>query len=198
MGPLGMTDAQKTGERTRASAGKRAMAACLLLALAACAEPVPAPDGGFALEAFFDGANVSEGEVDTLFVFTEAITADFAGDTASGRLALDETFHLEQGDRLQRWALTATPDGRYAGTVETAGKDGSLRPPVAVTGYRTADGAVLNYDGYAPGGGDMLLHFRHWMRQQADGTVLNQVRISKFGLPIAGARVVFSKLPPTG
>lgn len=200
MGPLGMTDVRRSADWVRrlAAGAKLAMAACLFAALAACAEPVPAPDGDFALEVFFDGASVSEGEVDTLLVFTEAITADFAGATTDTRLDLDETFHLAQGERLQRWALTATPDGRYAGTVETAGKDGSLRPPVSVTGYKTADGAVLTYDGYAPGGSDMLLHFRHWMRQQADGTVQNLVRISKFGLPIAGARVVFSKLPPTG
>jgi hypothetical protein len=198
MGPLGMMDAQKTGERTRTSWAKLAVAALLLAGLAACAEPVPAPDGKFALETFFDGASVSEGEVDTLLVFTEAITAAFAGAATNGRLELDEMFHLAQGERLQRWALTATPDGRYAGTVETAGEDGKLRPAVPVTGYRTEDGAVLNYDGYAPGGSDMLLHFRHWMRQQADGTVQNLVRISKFGLPIAGARVVFSKVAPTG
>ena len=174
-----------------------AIAALALAALSACASPAPVVDGPFALEAFFDGASRSEGEVVTLLVWTEKLTADFAGTTNGDHLDLDETFHFEQGDRLQRWQLTAEPGGRYTGTVSTAGEDGELRPAVTVTGSKTADGAVLDYDGYAPGGSDMLLHFRHRMTRQPDGTVLNRVRISKFGLPIAGAQVVFSK-PPTG
>ncbi|BDA86601.1 hypothetical protein Sa4125_41430 [Aureimonas sp. SA4125] len=168
------------------------------MALTACTGPVPAPDGPFALEAFFAGASRSEGEVRTALVLTERITASFAGASTENGLELDEIFHFPQGDRLQRWSLRAGAGGTYAGTVRTAGDDGELRAPANVTGYKTADGAVLDYDGYAPGGSDRLLHFRHWMTTQGDGTVLNRVRISKFGLPIAGARVVFSKVPPTG
>lgn len=164
----------------------------------AFAEPPPAdPAGRFALESFFDGSSRSRGEIQTAYVSTEAFTADFTGSGAPDGLALDERFHFAGGDRLQRWALTALPGGRYGGTVATEDGDGLLRPPVPVAGYRTADGAVLDYDGYAPGGSALLLHFRHHMQAQPDGTVLNTVSISKFGIPVAGARVVFSK-PPEG
>lgn len=162
--------------------------------LAACsAAPPPSLEGTFRLASFFDGRSKSTGEIDTLLILSETFTADFDGRAEDGRLRLDETFLLKVGERLQRWDLRETGEGRYEGTVRTADKDGRLSAAVPVAGYRTADGAVLDYDGYAPGGGSMLLHFRHWMTAQADGTVLNRVRVSKFGIPLAGARVVFSK-----
>ena len=163
----------------------------------AFAEPPSAdPAGTFALETFFIGASRSQGEIDTAYVSTETFAAAFSGMATAGGLTLDERFHFAKGERLQRWALTALPGGRYEGTVETESGKGVLNPPVPVSGYRTGDGAVLDYDGYAPGGGSLLLHFRHHMQAQADGTVLNTVRVSKFGIPVAGARVVFSKQPP--
>ena len=155
--------------------------------------PVADPAGGFALETFFDGASRSQGEIDTAYVFAQTFTADFSGKTMGETLALDERFRFAKGERLQRWALTALPGGRYEGTVATESGKGALSPPVLVTGYRTTDGAVLDYDGFAPGGGSLRLHFRHTMQAQGDGTVLNTVRVSKFGIPVAGARVVFSK-----
>jgi hypothetical protein len=165
-------------------------------AAGAFAEP-PAADaaGRFALETFFDGASRSRGEIDTAYLSTETFTADFSGKATGGNLTLDERFHFAKGERLQRWALSALPGGRYEGTVETESGKSVLSAPVPVTGYRTADGAVLDYDGYAPGGGSLLLHFRHYMQAQADGTVLNTVWVSKFGIPMAGARVVFFKPP---
>ena len=159
----------------------------------AFAEPPSAdPAGTFALETFFDGASRSQGEINTAYVSTETFAAAFLGKATAGGLALDERFHFAKGERLQRWALTALPGGRYEGTVETESGKGILNPPVPVRGYRTATGAVLDYEGFAPGG-SLLLHFRHFMQAQPDGTVLNTVWVSKFGIPVAGARVVFSK-----
>jgi hypothetical protein len=159
------------------------------------APPAANAAGSFALETFFDGSSASQGAIETGYVSAEPFTAGFSGTATGGDLVLDERFHFAKGDRLQRWRLNALPGGRYAGTVETERGDGVLAAPVPVTGYRTTDGAVLTYEGYAPGGGSMLLHFRHVMQAQRDGTVLNTVGVSKFGIPVAGARVVFSKPP---
>ena len=163
----------------------------------AFAEPPAADAGGsFALERFFDGSSQSQGEIDTAYVSAETFTADFTGTATEESLALDERFHFAKGDRLQRWTLAVRPGGRYEGTVETESGKGVLSAPVPVSGYKTADGVVLDYDGYAPGGGSLVLHFRHVMQAQPDGTVLNKVQVSKAGIPVAGASVVFSK-PPT-
>lgn len=155
--------------------------------------------GSFAIDSYFDGASRSEGEIDTLFFWRETFTARFVGHREeTGEFALDETFQLRAGERLQSWRLQALPDGRYEGTVRTADRDGLMSPASPVAGYRTAEGAVLDYDGYAPGGGSMLLHFRHIMTDQRDGIVLNRVEVSKFGIPLAKAHVVFSKVPSAG
>jgi hypothetical protein len=178
---------------------KRPVLLALALVLSGCASaPPPDAGGSFRPEAFFEGASVSRGEIRTLLVFREAFTADFSGVRTGDALVLDERFHFSDGDRLQRWRLRAEAGGRYAGTVETENGEGVLSPPAEVSGYRTARGLVLTYDGRAPGGGERLFRFRHVMEMRGDGSVSNTVRISAFGLPVAGADVVFSKPPAPG
>lgn len=178
---------------------RTALALGLAASLAGCAgSPVPDAAGAFAPERFFQGASVSHGEIRTAFVFREAFEADFEGKGEAGRLVLDERFHFEDGDRLQRWNLRPVGDGRYLGTVETEDGEGRLARPVPVTGFRTARGFVMDYDGFAPGGGATTLRFRHVMELQPDGSVANRVGVSKFGLPLASASVVFSKPAPGG
>ncbi len=156
---------------------------------------VLAADIAFAPEQFFTGESYSSGTLTTLFVSTEAFTARFSGEAVSGGLNLDERFSFADGERLQRWELRRIGDGAYRGTVRTETGDGVLREPRPVTGRLTSSGAVLEYDGYAPGGGDTLFHFRHRMTPQPDGTVLNRVTISKLGFPVARSRVTFAKSP---
>lgn len=193
----GSSAATPPPRRRRGTAGRLALAFGAASMLSACQSvPPPAADGRFALEEFFRGSSVSRGEIRTLAFWSEDFTAGFSGETAEGVLRLDERFHFKDGERLQRWNLKRVSQGRYEGTVETENGDGALSAPVPVAGYRTSDGAVLDYDGYAPGGGGTVLHFRHWMESRPDGSVLNRVRISKFGIPIAGASVVFSKVQP--
>jgi hypothetical protein len=162
--------------------------------LAACAERLPA-GATFDPASFFDGRATSRGTVATALVFRQPFTADFQGRRDGGALVLDERFHFPAKRRLQRWRLRPSGGGGIAGSVETEGRSGALHPPVPVEGTRTADGGIeLRYDGFAPGG-DARLHFRHRMVLQADGTVLNRVCVSKFGIPVAGARVVFERVP---
>lgn len=166
----------------------------LLLALAGgCARPPDPSPGGFSVPAFFEGASVSKGTVTVALVSTTAFTARFEGVRKGSSLVLDERFLFEDGPRLQRWRLTEVSPGVYRGTVETQGEGERLAPPVPVEGRATRDGAVLVYDGIAPGGGGTRLGFRHVMTARPDGTVSNHVTVSKFGLPVATSAVVFAK-----
>ncbi|MEF2549752.1 DUF3833 family protein [Aurantimonas sp. A2-1-M11] len=181
----------------RRTAGAAA-GAMLLAGLAACGEDpaVPSPASvvdGLSLEAFFAGQSYSKGTVTTALFFTEDFSARFEGKRKDGRLLLDEHFSFADGDRLQRWNLGETGPGLYTGEVQTELDGGALSPPVAVTGHITPNGAVLAYDGFAPGGGETRLQFRHRMTRQSDGTVANHVTVSKFGVPLATSDVVFVK-----
>ena len=163
--------------------------------LAGCAAPLPAPPaaGGFDLERFFGGRSYSSGTVTTALVFEKAFTATFEGSRHGRTLDLDERFVFPDGRHLQHWHLAEVSPGRYRGTVATELDGGGMAPAVPVEGFATARGAVLDYDGYAPGGGETVLHFRHQMTALADGTVANRVTVSKFGLPLATSKARFAK-----
>lgn len=155
-------------------------------------------EAAFSLLDFFDGKATSRGTITTAIFWTEEFTADFRGGVEGRTLSLEERFHFADGDRLQRWALERVSPQLYRGTVSTELGDGRMAEPVPVKGERFAQGVVLAYDGYAPGGGETLLGFRHVMRPQGDGTVENRVTISKFGLPIATSDVIFRRSGASG
>lgn len=156
---------------------------------------VAAEEPAFRLEGFFDGASVSAGTITTLFFWTRGFTAEFSGEADGETIRLDERFDFEDGERLQRWALTREGD-RYVGTVRTETGDGVLQDPVPVEGRILPSGIELDYVGYAPGGpGWLSFHFHHRMEPRPDGTVSNDVTVSKFHLPIATSEVIFAKNP---
>ena len=166
----------------------------LAAASAGVDDPIrPAPLKRFDLIGFFNGTSYSKGTVTTAFVSTEGFTAKFSGAKSGRRLRLDENFTFKDGRRLQRWDLTETAPGRITGTVTTELKTGKRAPTVPVSGSMTVGGAVLDYDGYAPGGGDTILHFHHAMTARTDGTVANHVTVSKYYLPLATSDVTFAK-----
>lgn len=163
------------------------------LALAFWQAREPRSEGGaFDLAGFFEGRSVSTGMITTALVKRERFTASFTGERLEDAFRLEERFRFEDGERLQVWRLTPAANG-FEGTVETEGRDGALFPPVPVTGIANEDGVVLEYEGYAPGGRGRLLHFRHHMRAQADGTLANHVVVSKFAVPLATSTVVFTR-----
>lgn len=172
------------------SAG-RLLGLALAAALCLTAGQAAAIDA-FSPLSFFAGQSVSAGEIRTFGLFSERFTARFSGKAANGVLDLDERFDFEDGERLQRWHLEER-NGTLSGTVRTEAADGTLHGPFPVTGMSGPAGAVLTYRGIAPGGGRFQLDFRHEMTPRPDGTVANRVRISRFGLPLARARVTFAK-----
>ncbi|MBB3934090.1 DUF3833 family protein [Aureimonas phyllosphaerae] len=165
--------------------------AALAASLALLALPARAADD-FSLRSFFAGHSVSGGEIRTLGLFRERFTARFEGKAKGDALDLDERFRFQDGARLQRWHLVER-GGRVTGTVETEDGWGVLQGPFPVSGTSGPGGAVLAYRGIAPGGGRWMFDFRHQITPRPDGTAGNRVRISRFGLPLAGARVTFTK-----
>ncbi len=170
-----------------------ARSALLVLAVSVAAlGPARAESGLFDLAGFFAGPSVSAGEVTTLFSAPEPFTARFTGVAEGDTLRLDERFRFPEGERLQRWHLRFA-GGRVEGTVETEGRDGTLRAAVPVEGERSATGVELRYVGYAPGGRALPLSFRHRMVANADGTLQNHVTVRLLGLPLARSEVTFAK-----
>ena len=194
-----MAETAKAGMMKRAARLAAGMAATLMVVmLAACGEapddqPVAERAPSFDLLSFFEGTSCSKGTVTTAFFFDESFTAAFSGQAEGRRLMLDERFTFKDGKRLQHWDLAEPAPGHYAGTVTTELKTGMPAPAVPVEGHATANGAVLDYQGYAPGGGETLLHFRHVLTENADGTVANHVTVSKYYLPLATSDVTFAK-----
>lgn len=167
------------------------MAAILALALNLAAAGIgDAADRPFDLFAFFDGKARSEGVVDPLIGKAERFTARFEGEAKGDRLRLVEVFAFPDGEFDQIWELRREGTA-ISGTVRTESEDGELSDPVSVTGQLSSDGAMLTYDGYAPGGGDTLFAFTHRMTARPDGTVRNDVTVAKFLLPLARSTVTF-------
>lgn len=185
--------AEKLGRTMKRSLVLAAAAVAGIVAACAARPPATGNRLPFAPESFFEGDSVSAGTVTTFLVSSERFTASFEGRRDGDRLRLDERFAFPDGKRLQRWDLRRVGDGRYEGTVSTEAKDGAMSPPVPVNGRLVPGGAELTYRGYAPGGSDRLLGFRHLMTANADGTVDNAVTVSAFGLPVATSRVTFAK-----
>ncbi|WP_147440318.1 DUF3833 family protein [Notoacmeibacter ruber] len=163
-------------------------ATCLLLTLLAL--PASAADRPFDLFSFFDGTARSEGIIEPLIGDTKDFTARFQGEADGTRLRLVETFDFPEGRFEQIWKLRREGN-RLSGTVRTEGEDGTLAEPVPVRGELLPGGAVLSYDGYAPGGSETRFGFTHRMTAQENGAVENRVTITKFLLPVARSIVTF-------
>ena len=169
-----------------------ALALFAVLALSGCGdEPPPLTDGKpFDLFAFFEGNARSEGMVDPLIGNAEPFTAKFEGQMRGDRFHLVESFSFPDGQFDQLWDLKREGTA-LSGTVRTENEDGELSAPVPVAGELWSNGAILTYDGYAPGGGDTRFAFTHRMTPKDDGTVENSVAIAKFLLPVARSTVTF-------
>ena len=141
---------------------------------------------GFSLEDFFTGETFGRGYVDPLIGDRDDFDSFFEGHREGATFVLDERFVFANGERTgQVWRLIRVAPDRYVGTVS----DGAGAVEVRLT----EDGAVVEYDGRRPGGDSPVLHFRHVMARNPDGTVTNEVAVTKFGLPLARSRVLFAK-----
>jgi len=181
----------------RAALGALLLAVLAIVAVAGLSARAPSGDGtgAFVPEEFFDGRVAGEGTVTRFWIWTTPFQNRFEGRRAGPEFLLDENFVFADGTPRQVWRFEAGEGGRYSGDVSTEGKDKRMAPPQPITGLLDADGFHVEYLGYAPNGGTTLLRFRHDLAGQADGSVVNTVRISWWGIPVARSRAVFTVQP---
>jgi len=166
------------------------------LALSACAAVAVAQQEMtplFTPEQFFNGSVSGKGTITTLFFWDEDFSNEFSGRVQKDETLIEERFTFTDATPKQYWRFQRLGDGRYSGDVTTQGKDGRMRGPVPVEAWVTADGFHLDYAGYAPDGGDTIFRFRHHLAPQPDGTVVNSVSVSWWGIPLAYSRAVFTR-----
>ncbi|WP_439814696.1 DUF3833 family protein [Zavarzinia sp. CC-PAN008] len=139
-------------------------------------------------EEYFVGTVVGFGVVtDPFGIVREEFRQDVAGRIENGLLVMDERFTYRSGARDQRiWTIRFTPDGLYQGTAADVPAGGAGRAVGNALAWRFAlpldTGLFLS-----------SLDLDQVMLRQDAETVINQVRISKFGIPLGQISIVFRK-----
>ena len=174
---------------------KHATAALVLSACAAVALAQQELTPLFTPEEFFNGSVSGKGTITTLFFWDEDFTNAFSGRVQQDETLIEERFTFTDATPKQYWRFQRLGDGRYSGDVTTEGKDGKLRGPQPVEAWLDKSGFHIDYSGHAPDGGDTQYRFRHDLTLQPDGTVVNDVSISWWGIPLASSRAVFTRQP---
>ena len=163
----------------------RAAAAAAALALCGCTptEPLPAASGAtFDPIAFFAGRSHGEGTLDTIAGSPVPVRVDSIGRTHGDALVLDQTIRQrDKPARVRRWTMRRVAPNHYSGTLTDA------VGPVQVT-----TSGPRAYIRYTMEGG---LQVEQQLALQADGkTVLNRLRVKKFGVPVATLTETIRKL----
>ncbi|WP_424940724.1 DUF3833 domain-containing protein [Aliiroseovarius sp. S253] len=176
---------------------KKRFIAGLVLAtvtLSACAgrpdlQDQPLSDREFNLEEFFDGKSVARGQFQDLFGrvqrrFDVQITGEWNGQT----LTLVEDFTYDDGETEQRiWTLEKTGEETWEGTAP-----GVLG---AAVGRENGDTFNWTYRIDLPvRKGTMRVDFDDWMWLLNEDRVLNRAYVSRYGVRIGEAIIVFEKL----
>ncbi len=172
---------------------KKTLAFIALLTLSACSG-TPALDDevlstrSFNLEEFFEGEAVAHGQFQDLFGKGQRrFDVEISG-TWDGRiLMLVEDFTYDDGATEQRiWTLEKTGEDTWIGTAP-----GVLG---TATGRETGDTFNWTYRIDLPvRKGTMRVDFDDWMWLLRDGLVLNRAYVSRFGVRIGEAIIVFEK-----
>jgi hypothetical protein len=132
--------------------------------------------------AFFTGRTQGEGELDALFRRPTRISVDSVGRREGDTLTLDQTIREgEKPARVRRWIMRRVAADHYTGTLTDA--EGPVH--ITVTGPR----ANIRYRMKGGLGVDQQLTL------QGDGrTLLNRMRVKKFGLEVATLKETIRKL----
>lgn len=131
---------------------------------------------------FFIGRTHGEGELDTLLSKSVKVNVDSVGRRQGDALTLIQTIH--EGDkppRVRRWMMKPIASDRYTGTLTDA--QGPVH--VTVTGPR----ASIRYRMQSG------LQVEQQLTLQSDGrTLLNHMRVRKFGLQVATVKEIIRKV----
>ncbi len=144
----------------------------------------------FRLEEFFPGRTAASGIFQDRFGnLRRSFQVDIRSTWDGTVLTLVEDFVYDDGETEQRiWKLTKLDENNWEGT--TADAVGKARGQSFGNAFRFAYDFNLKV-----GEGRWKVHFDDWMWLQPDGTVINRAYISKFGLEIGQATIVFRRVP---
>lgn len=148
----------------------------------------PLSDRAFNLEDFFAGQTVAHGQFQDVFGNVQRrFHVKISGKWDGRFLRLVEDFTYDDGDTEQRiWTLEKTGEDTWKGTA----------PGVLgiATGRENGDTFNWTYRIDLPvRKGTMRVDFDDWMWLLADGRVLNRAYVSRFGIRIGEAIIVFEK-----
>jgi hypothetical protein len=165
-----------------------------VVALQGCSSMKPEDFAGkeprFRLEEFFPGHSKATGIFQDRFGnLRRSFEVDIKGTWDGTVLTLVEDFVYDDGEVEQRiWTLTRLDDNNWEGTTPDAiGK---------AVGKSYGNAFSFAYDfNLKVGEGRWKVHFDDWMWLQKDGSVINRAYISKFGIEIGQATIVFRRVP---
>lgn len=144
------------------------------------------------LEEYFSGHTRAWGMVqDRSGKVMRRFTVDIAGrwNAASRTLVLDEKFVYDDGEKDTRiWTLTKTSDSTWSGT-GTNGVVGTATGETAGNAFNMTYTFDLPYKGRT-----IRVLMDDWMYLQADGVLLNQTAMNKWGFDLATVTISFTRL----
>ncbi len=155
------------------------------------ARPAPtstAATGTLSLEAFFAGRTLCHGWFEDRFgTIRRRFSVDIQGHWSGRVLTLDERFDYDDGETEGRvWRLTPDRNGAYV-----ADCDQLVRPVVGKVIGQTFE---MRYDFRLKlGSRTIVATFEDWMHQQSETVMLNRSRISKWGIHLGTACLVFHR-----
>ncbi len=105
-------------------------------------------------------------------------TIDMAGNWSGNHGTLDERFRYDDGETGERlWNLVFADNGSFTATAH------DLKGMAA--GMQRGNAAVMRYRMRVPRGkGEVVVGMEDWFYLVDDGTLVNQARMSKFGLKV--------------
>jgi hypothetical protein len=146
------------------------------------------------LEEYFDGRSKAWGVFEDRFgTIRRQFTVDIEGDwdPETRTLTLVEDFDYSDGETERRvWTLKKTAENTYEGTAE--GVVGTASGEIAGNAFN------WHYTFDLPvGDSTWRVNFDDWMFLQPDGVIVNRADVSKWGIDIGRALIMFQKLDDT-
>ncbi len=144
--------------------------------------------GSFSLESFFSGAAKAYGVVHDRFgTLKRRFAVDLEGRWDGRTLTLDEDFSYDDGSQERRtWEIVKLAGGRYEGSC----------PEVIGHAHGTVDGDSFSWSyrfALPIGRRRVEVRFDDWFCLLEPDLLLNRARITKFGILLAEATIIFRR-----
>ncbi|PRY22541.1 uncharacterized protein DUF3833 [Aliiruegeria haliotis] len=169
------------------------LALLLVLGVAACSGK-PGPDDEVLsdrilnMEEFFEGRTIAHGQFQDRFgTVQRRFTVEIDGTWDGRNLRLVEDFTYDDGATEQRiWTLTKTGEDSWVGSAPgVIGQASGVERGDSFNWVYRIDLPVRK--------GTMRVDFDDWMWLMADGRVLNRAYVSRFGVELGEAIIMFEK-----